>query len=74
MKLRSKTKYAPLKMHGQEYVVGIFDKLEKALAFDSDEINAIVKDLGVLKLLFKNKMEQKAPPYLKLVTHKIATH
>jgi len=26
--------------------VGIFDKLEKALAFDSDEINAIVKDLG----------------------------
>ena len=29
--------------------VGIFDKLEKALAFDSDEINAIVKDLGLLK-------------------------
>ena len=26
--------------------VGIFDKLEKALAFDSDEINAIVKDIG----------------------------
>ena len=37
--------------------VGIFDKLEKALAFDSDEINAIVKDLGLLKQLFKNKME-----------------
>ncbi len=35
--------------------VGIFDKLEKALAFDSDEINAIVKDLGLLKVLFKNK-------------------
>ena len=49
--------------------VGIFDKLEKALAFDSDEINAIVKDLGLLKELFKNKMEQKAPQYLKLVTH-----
>jgi type I restriction enzyme R subunit len=48
--------------------VGIFDKLEKALAFDSDEINAIVKDLGLLKVLFKNKMEQKAPQYLKLVT------
>ena len=30
--------------------VGIFDKLEKALAFDSDEINAIVKDLGLLKV------------------------
>ncbi len=38
--------------------VGIFDKLEKALAFDSDEINAIVKDLKLLKVLFKNKMEQ----------------
>ena len=49
--------------------VGIFDKLEKALAFDSDEINAIVKDLTLLKVLFKNKMEQKAPEYLGLITH-----
>jgi type I restriction enzyme, R subunit len=49
--------------------VGIFDKLEKALAFDSDEINAIVKDLGLLKVLFKNKMEHKVPQYLKLITH-----
>lgn len=47
--------------------VGIFDKLEKALAFDSDEINAIVKDLKLLKLLFKNKMESKAPDYLGLI-------
>ena len=50
--------------------VGIFDKLEKALAFDSDEINAIVKDLGLLKHLFKAKMETKAPAYLALVTRK----
>jgi type I restriction enzyme R subunit len=48
--------------------VGIFDKLEKALAFDSDEINAIVKDLALLKQLFKAKMETKAPPYLALLT------
>jgi type I restriction enzyme R subunit len=48
--------------------VGIFDKLEKALAFDSDEINAIVKDIGLLKQLFMAKMESKAPPYLALVT------
>ena len=48
--------------------VGIFDKLEKALAFDSDEVNAIIKDLALLKLLFKNKMEQKAPAYLALIT------
>lgn len=50
--------------------VGIFDKLEKALAFDSDEINAIVKDLGLLKQLFKAKIETKAPVYLALVTRK----
>ena len=49
--------------------VGIFDKLEKALAFDSDEINAIVKDIQLLKLLFQNKMEQHAPAYLSLIRH-----
>src|SRR5437899_1628970 len=48
--------------------VGIFDKLEKALAFDSDEVNAIVKDLALLKQLFKAKMESKAPEYLRIVT------
>ncbi len=47
--------------------VGIFDKLEKALAFDSEEINAIVKDLKLLKVLFQNKMEQTVPDYLKLI-------
>jgi type I restriction enzyme R subunit len=57
-----------VKRHG--YVldfVGIFDKLEKALAFDSEEIDAIVKDLNLLKLLFQNKMEEKAPEYLALI-------
>jgi type I restriction enzyme R subunit len=48
-------------------LVGIFDKLEKALAFDSDEVNAIVKDLALLKQLFKAKMESKVPGYLRLV-------
>ncbi|MEW8555467.1 MAG: HsdR family type I site-specific deoxyribonuclease [Candidatus Thiodiazotropha sp.] len=47
--------------------VGIFDKLEKALAFDSEEVNAIVKDLKLLKVLFQNKMEQQAPEYLGLI-------
>ncbi len=47
--------------------VGIFDKLEKALAFDSEEINAVVKDLKLLKILFKNKMESKAQEYLGLI-------
>ena len=48
--------------------IGIFDKLERALAFDSGEINAIVKDLALLKQLFRAKMETKAPEYLKLLT------
>ncbi len=47
--------------------VGIFDKLEKALAFDSNEVNAVVRDIGLLKVLFKNKMEHKAPEYLALI-------
>ena len=47
--------------------VGIFDKIEKALAFDSDEVNAVIKDLALLKTLFKNKMEQKVPAYLALI-------
>jgi len=47
-----------VKPHGFVFdFVGIFDKLEKALAFDSDEINAIGKDLRLLKMLFKNTME-----------------
>lgn len=49
--------------------VGIFEKLEKALAFDSDEIKAVVKDINLLKTLFKNKMEDKAPQYLSLIEH-----
>ncbi len=49
--------------------VGIFDKLEKALAFDSDEVNAVVKDLKLLKVLFQNKIEQKVPEYLGLIVH-----
>ena len=47
--------------------VGIFDKLEKALAFDSEEINAIIKDLKLLKVLFESKMGSKAPEYISLI-------
>lgn len=48
--------------------IGLFDKLEKALAFDSDEVNAIIKDMGLLKTLFQCKMENTAPNYLNLIT------
>ncbi|MEZ5106797.1 MAG: HsdR family type I site-specific deoxyribonuclease [Draconibacterium sp.] len=49
--------------------VGIFENLEKALAFDSDEINAIVKDIQLLKYLFQSKIEKDVPPYLELIKH-----
>lgn len=49
--------------------VGIFENLEKALAFDSDEINAIIKDIQLLKHLFKANMEEKVPPYLQLIKY-----
>ena len=49
--------------------VGIFENLEKALAFDSDEINAIVKDIQLLKYLFQSRMEKDVPPYLALIQH-----
>jgi type I restriction enzyme R subunit len=47
--------------------VGIFENLEKALAFDSEEINAIVKDINLLKQLFQSKMGKDVPPYLALI-------
>jgi type I restriction enzyme R subunit len=47
--------------------VGIFDKLEAALAFDSDEIDAIVKNIDLLKTLFQDKMTNRASHYLSLV-------
>lgn len=46
--------------------IGIFDKLEKALSFDSDEVNAIVKDIDLLKKLFKKKIEEEAAKYILL--------
>ena len=49
--------------------VGIFEKLKKALAFDDDEVNAVIKDLQLLKDLFQNKMETKVPSYLALLQH-----
>lgn len=47
--------------------VGIFDKLEKALSFDSDEINAIVKDLSLLKERFEKKLTEEAKEYFNLL-------
>ncbi|TVM03911.1 MAG: restriction endonuclease subunit R [Candidatus Brocadia sp. WS118] len=51
--------------------IGIFDKLEKALAFDSEEVSAVIKSIDLLKNLFKTKMEQDIPGYLKIVSFPI---
>ena len=49
---------------------GLFDKLEQALAFDSNEVNAAVKDIALLKVLFSEKIRRKAPQYIGMVKHK----
>lgn len=49
--------------------IGIFDKLERALAFDSEEVSSVIKDIGLLKDMFKKNIEKKAPSYLGLVKY-----
>lgn len=50
--------------------VGIFDKLENALAFDSGDITGVVKDLEVLRQKFTELMEQAKKEYLTLIKGK----
>lgn len=47
--------------------VGIFSNLEKALSFDSDEIDSVVKDIELLKKRFGEKIELEATEYLSKV-------
>jgi type I restriction enzyme R subunit len=42
--------------------VGIFEKLEKALAFDSDTVASVIQNLDVLKERFATLMTVEAPP------------
>ena len=44
--------------------VGIFENLEKALAFDSDVVGSVIQNLNVLKALFAARFEETAPTYL----------
>ena len=50
--------------------VGIFDKLEKALAFDSDDITGVIKDIEVLKERFNEMIIQAKTEYLILIRGK----
>ena len=46
--------------------VGIFEYLEKALAFDSDEVESIIQNIDVLKETFAKLMRETAQQYLPL--------
>ena len=47
--------------------VGIFEKLEKALAFDSDVVSGVIEDIDLLFVKFRQLMEGPAQEYLSLV-------
>jgi len=51
--------------------VGIFDNLEKALAFDSQDIEGVIRDINVLKVRFAELMEDARGKYLVLIDGKI---
>ena len=51
--------------------IGIFDKLEKALAFDSEEVSSVIKDIKLLKDLFKKRMESEVRDYVASVSSPI---
>jgi type I restriction enzyme R subunit len=44
--------------------VGIFEKLEKALAFDSDVVASVIQNIDVLKQLFATMMKEQGQGYL----------
>ena len=46
--------------------VGIFENLEKALAFDSDVVGSVIQNLDVLKKLFAKLIQEDAAQYLPL--------
>lgn len=51
--------------------VGIFEKLEKALAFDSDVVSGVIKNIDVLMKSFIKLMTGRAKAYLELTRGKI---
>jgi type I restriction enzyme R subunit len=47
--------------------VGIFERLEKALRFDSDDVEGLIQDVEVLRERFAALMAEPAPRYLALL-------
>src|SRR5438132_13099114 len=50
--------------------VGIFDKVEKALAFDSDDVKGVIEGLDVLKDRFVSLMDRGRSKYLPILAGK----
>jgi type I restriction enzyme R subunit len=50
--------------------VGVFDKLEKALSFDSGDITGVVRDIEILKEGFSELIERAKKEYLILIKDK----
>ena len=48
--------------------VGIFENIEKALAFDSDEVASVIRNIDVLKDNFAKRMREDAVTYLPFAT------
>ena len=46
--------------------VGIFENLEKALAFDSDEVASVIRNIDILKETFAKRIREDAAAYLLL--------
>ena len=46
--------------------VGIFENLEKALAFDSDEVASVIQNVDTLKAAFAKRIREDASAYLPL--------
>lgn len=51
--------------------VGIFERLEKALAFDSDVVGSVIKNIDLLKETFEKLMKGKVENYLKIMSSKM---
>ena len=46
--------------------VGIFENLEKALAFDSDIVASVIQNIDILKVAFAKRIQEDAEAYLSL--------
>jgi type I restriction enzyme R subunit len=44
--------------------VGIFERLEDALAFDSKDVEGVIEDIGILKVHFRDEMDRGRREYL----------